>query len=90
MNACRAVSDRNWRANVKFAMAPAPAFDKRRYVDPDTWAAQSPMQDGSWWPEWMSWLNKRSGKPAAPPQMGAPEQGYPPLSDAPGTYVLQK
>lgn len=61
-----------------------------RYIDPDTWAAQTPKQDGSWWPEWVAWLDKRSGKPVAPPQMGAPDKGYKPIADAPGTYVMQK
>jgi poly[(R)-3-hydroxyalkanoate] polymerase subunit PhaC len=61
-----------------------------RYVDPDTWAAETPTIEGSWWPEWVAWLDKRSGKPVAPPKMGAPAKGYPPVADAPGTYVLQK
>ncbi|MFT5511444.1 MAG: polyhydroxyalkanoate synthase, partial [Hyphomicrobiaceae bacterium] len=61
-----------------------------RYIDPETWAAQTPKQDGSWWPEWVAWLDKRSGKPVAPPRMGAPNKGYDPIANAPGTYVLQK
>lgn len=55
-----------------------------RYIDPETWAAQKPKKDGSWWLEWVSWLEKRSGKPAPPPAMGNA------LADAPGTYVHQK
>lgn len=55
-----------------------------RYVDPETWAAQTPKKDGSWWLEWMSWLGERSGKPVPPPAMGNA------LTDAPGTYVHQK
>ncbi|WP_340107596.1 PHA/PHB synthase family protein [Pikeienuella sp. HZG-20] len=55
-----------------------------RYIDPETWAAQTPKKEGSWWLEWVSWLGERSGEPVAPPAMG------PALADAPGTYVFQK
>jgi len=60
-----------------------------QYVDPDTWAAAAPRQEGSWWPEWVSWLEMRSGEPVPPPRMAAPEAGYKMLADAPGIYVLQ-
>jgi polyhydroxyalkanoate synthase len=57
------------------------------YVDPGAWAAETPRREGSWWPEWASWLDARSGSPVPPPRIGAPERGYGPLCDAPGTYV---
>ena len=60
-----------------------------RYVDADTWNMQAAEKDGSWWPEWIAWLGARTGAPVAPPAMGAASKGYPPLADAPGTYVLQ-
>jgi polyhydroxyalkanoate synthase len=60
-----------------------------RYSDPDVWQAQAVAKEGSWWPEWVSWLASRSGEPVPPPAMGAPGAGYRPLDDAPGTYVLQ-
>ncbi|MDB5855855.1 MAG: poly-beta-hydroxybutyrate polymerase [Herminiimonas sp.] len=53
------------------------------YVDPDTWQATVPVQEGSWWPAWESWLAGRSGKKTSPPAMGDS------LCDAPGHYVLQ-
>ena len=59
-----------------------------RYVDPDSWLAATPTQDGSWWGAWIDWLAERSGPPGPPPQMGAPDKGRPPLMDAPGNYVL--
>ncbi len=60
-----------------------------RYVDPDRWQADTPVHEGSWWPAWEAWLAERSSSCVAPPGLGAPERGYPPLGDAPGTYVLQ-
>ncbi|MBR0680361.1 alpha/beta fold hydrolase [Roseomonas eburnea] len=62
-----------------------------RYIDPDTWATIAPHRDGSWWPAWAEWLAQAgSAEQIAPPAMGAPERGLPPLEDAPGTYVLMK
>ena len=50
-----------------------------------------PSKDGSWWPAWAEWLAGHSaGEQASPPAMGAPEKGYAPLTDAPGTYVFQR
>jgi polyhydroxyalkanoate synthase len=63
---------------------------KRRtdnYVDPEVWAAETPRHEGSWWPCWSEWLTARSGEPVAPPPLGAPDAGYAPVCDAPGTYV---
>lgn len=61
-----------------------------RYVDPDTWQAQTPRREGSWWPAWAEWLAEHSTGPVRPPPMGAPENGYSALCDAPGTYVFQR
>ena len=55
-----------------------------RYIDPETWLEEAPVQDGSWWPEWVGWLAKQSGKPVAARRLEAS------LVDAPGTYVLQR
>jgi polyhydroxyalkanoate synthase len=62
-----------------------------RYVDSDTWLGRATRKDGSWWPEWASWLERHSGgERVAPPSMGAPEHGLAPLGPAPGTYVHQR
>ena len=47
-------------------------------------------EDGSWWPGWQAWLARHSGRPAAPPGLGAPQAGYVVLADAPGRYVLMR
>jgi polyhydroxyalkanoate synthase len=60
-----------------------------RHPDPDTWLAVSTKKEGSWWPEWEGWLSKYSTDLVDPPAIGAPEQGYAPLVDAPGVYVHQ-
>jgi polyhydroxyalkanoate synthase len=60
------------------------------YVDPETWARQTPHTAGSWWPEWQRWLARHSGARVAPPPLGSAAAGYPPIEDAPGQYVHQK
>ncbi|MCB1870796.1 MAG: poly-beta-hydroxybutyrate polymerase, partial [Gammaproteobacteria bacterium] len=60
------------------------------YMDPDTWQQRTTHNEGSWWPAWQKWLAAKSGDPVDPPAMGAPDAGYPPLCDAPGTYIFQK
>lgn len=59
------------------------------YIDPDTWFNENQPAPGSWWPEWVRWLRGGTNEYAAPPPMGAPQAGYKPLCDAPGTYVFE-
>jgi polyhydroxyalkanoate synthase len=56
--------------------------------DPEEWLAKAETVKGSWWPDFMSWLDERSGE-----QIPAPESlggGLEVLGDAPGTYVFDK
>ena len=61
-----------------------------RCIDAETWKEKTPKTEGSWWPVWQQWLARHSSGSEAPPAMGAPDKGYPPLCDSPGTYVLMK
>jgi polyhydroxyalkanoate synthase len=57
----------------------------------DDWFRTTAPLHGSWWPTWAEWLKSHSSaRRVAPPAMGAPAAGYPPLGDAPGEYVLQR
>jgi polyhydroxyalkanoate synthase len=58
-----------------------------RYRDPDAWMRAADLHEGSWWPEWLGWLDAHSAEPVAPPQIGAAAAGYAPLENAPGSYV---
>jgi polyhydroxyalkanoate synthase len=56
-------------------------------ADPQEWAQGATTRRGSWWPDFVAWLNAHSGpEKRAPKQAGA--RGYPALIEAPGTYVL--
>lgn len=61
-----------------------------RYLDPDAWLERAERREGSWWPEWVDWLEARSGEPGAVPKMGCEAAGYAPICDAPGSYVMQR
>jgi polyhydroxyalkanoate synthase len=58
-------------------------------ADPTEWLNSAETVQGSWWPDFMTWLGERSGESvAAPTSLGGGE--LKPLADAPGTYVFDK
>ena len=72
-----------------------PAKKRREYwtndtetTDPEDWLQGATKHQGSWWVDWVPWLEEHSGKKATPPSMGNDE--FPVIMDAPGTYVLEK
>ena len=57
-------------------------------ADADSWLAETPKRQGSWWESWTAWCAERSGaKIPAPKALGSKK--HPPLCDAPGEYVRQ-
>ena len=74
-------------ANSSRAYRVATRVELDAYLDPETWYARMLPQQGSWWPEWVSWLSQHSSGEI---DAVAPGGGkLPPLCRAPGTYVLQ-
>jgi polyhydroxyalkanoate synthase len=60
-------------------------------LDPQAWLEATAPVPGSWWPVWERWLEEHSGaERTAPPSMGSAKDGYAPIADAPGEYVLQR
>jgi polyhydroxyalkanoate synthase len=58
-------------------------------ADPEAWLGSAETRKGSWWPDYMDWLDERSGEEVpAPTSLGG--GGLEVLADAPGTYVFQK
>ncbi|CUH85974.1 class I poly(R)-hydroxyalkanoic acid synthase [Thalassovita mediterranea] len=57
-------------------------------ADANGWMEGATFHEGSWWPRWEAWLDKKSGKmvPARVPG----DSGYPALDPAPGRYVAVK
>ena len=57
-------------------------------TDPDEWLKTAAVEKGSWWRPWTEWLIARSGpEKAARATLG--NRQYPPLAEAPGTYVFE-
>jgi polyhydroxyalkanoate synthase len=52
------------------------------------WLTGAKKHEGSWWGDWTKWLEARSGKRM--PAMAVGSAAYPPIQDAPGSYVLEK
>ncbi len=81
--------------HIQTLVAP-PGKAKSRYwtgPEPDVgaarWREDAEEHTGTWWEDWARWIETRSGalRPA-PTALGA--RAYPPLHDAPGTYVLDR
>jgi polyhydroxyalkanoate synthase len=57
--------------------------------DPDCWLHDAQERKGSWWENWVSWLEARAGnKRPAPDNLGNAQ--FPAICQAPGTYVHQR
>jgi len=55
--------------------------------EPREWLAEAETVQGSWWPDYTSWLTDRSGgMKQRPHALGSGK--FPPLQPAPGTYIL--
>jgi polyhydroxyalkanoate synthase subunit PhaC len=55
-------------------------------VTAEEWLADATKQNGSWWEDWTSWLQERSGdKRPAPAEAGSPRHAV--IDIAPGRYV---
>ncbi len=69
------------------------AKNKRSYMidgrigeQAEDWRSTARSVAGSWWPHWVQWLGRQSGKDvAAPGQPGS--RKYKPIEDAPGRYA---
>jgi polyhydroxyalkanoate synthase len=57
-------------------------------LDAAEWQKSGQFNEGSWWPLWEAWLQKRSGKWVDARPVG--DSNYPPLAPAPGAYVKIK
>lgn len=54
--------------------------------DAQQWLSQAVKVKGSWWQDWVAWLDVRTGELRAKPRKLGNAK-YKPLDDAPGTYV---
>ncbi|NWA28828.1 class II poly(R)-hydroxyalkanoic acid synthase [Pseudomonas gingeri] len=70
-----------------------PSNPKANYVnnprlssDPRAWYYDGKQVEGSWWTQWLSWIQERSGAQRET-QMPLGNANYPPMEAAPGTYV---
>jgi polyhydroxyalkanoate synthase subunit PhaC len=55
-------------------------------LSPEEWLAGASTVEGSWWPDFSTWLHERSGAEVpAPAELG--DATHPPLAAAPGEYV---
>jgi polyhydroxyalkanoate synthase subunit PhaC len=54
---------------------------------PEQWLHGARIEAGSWWPDFVGWLDQRTGASRRPPRsLGA--RGFRPVVAAPGTYVF--
>ena len=56
--------------------------------DPEVWLAGATEHAGSWWDDWVGWAKAHGGQRRKPPPMGS--DSYPPIADAPGSYIHEK
>ena len=72
-----------------------PAKKKRNHwigkpaADAERWLEQAQDVPGSWWPAWVTWLDRHAGRMVAAPK-SAGNRRHPVIEPAPGRYVKAK
>ena len=61
--------------------------DPERNEHYEHWLARAEIRAGSWWEDWIGWLEPRCGALIAAPR---PEKDFPDLGPAPGVYVCER
>ena len=54
----------------------------------EDWLTKATEHPGSWWPDWLQWLTNLHPETVPARQPGGPN--YPPIEEAPGSYVKMK
>ena len=54
--------------------------------DPRAWQHEAQKKEGSWWPQWLEWIQQRSGEQRQT-VFGVGSNRYPAMEASPGTYV---
>src|SRR5689334_9900893 len=54
----------------------------------EKWLEKATEHPGSWWPDWIEWIKQQDGATVPARQPGSGK--YPPIEDAPGSYVKMK
>ncbi|BBL79737.1 class I poly(R)-hydroxyalkanoic acid synthase [Rubrobacter xylanophilus] len=62
--------------------------DAGAFETAEEWRENASEREGSWWTDWARWLAGRCGEKTEPPPTGS--EKYPPIEDAPGTYVRER
>lgn len=60
------------------------------YIDPDQWLQKTSVRKGSWWPQWVRWLERQGSKEQIAPPQSQPQATAKSRCPAPGTYVLER
>ncbi|MGL4317794.1 MAG: class II poly(R)-hydroxyalkanoic acid synthase [Pseudomonas sp.] len=55
-------------------------------ADPRAWFYDAKKIEGSWWPQWLEWIQERSGE-LSETRFSVGNSKYPAMEAAPGTYV---
>ncbi len=77
------------KAGAYYRISACGASDQ--YVDPDTWLASASQEQGSWWPEWVRWMDAHSSSVRVTPSfLRNADGGTPAYGPAPGSYVFEK
>jgi polyhydroxyalkanoate synthase subunit PhaC len=61
--------------------------DRQLPASSDDWLKKATVHPVTWWEDWAQWIGERAGGMRKPPRMG--NRKYRPITDAPGTYVLE-